>query len=394
MAGGLVALLDDVAALARLAAASIDDVAAGTMKASAKAAGVVIDDAAVTPQYLDGVEPNRELPIIKKISTGSIRNKLIFILPVILLLSEFLPQVLTPLLMLGGTYLCFEGAEKVYEKVRGKHAEKDAPAVEQGAGAEDQIVKSAVTTDFILSAEIMVISLDQVVDESFWIRALILVVVAVLITAVVYGAVAILVKMDDIGLSMTKKSSEFSQKVGKSLVTAMPKVMDFISVVGTFAMLWVGGHLILVGVHEFGFTPIHDFVGFLQGGVEDIATVGGLLAWLADTVVSLIFGLVWGLIVVFIVHVVLKALGKGHGKALGADSKNGPNKATVQTPAATTASGTSALVTENNAATATQGARTGDATSTDTGTGPDHSNTGTNAGDDPANPGASSSNQE
>ncbi|WP_371684179.1 DUF808 domain-containing protein [Flaviflexus sp.] len=313
MAGGLVALLDDVAALARMAAASLDDVAAGAMKAGAKAAGVVIDDTAVTPQYLDGVKPNRELPIVKKIAIGSIRNKLIFILPVILLLSEFLPWILTPILMLGGTYLCYEGAEKVWEKFRGKHAEKEAPAAAQGPEAEDSIVKSATTTDFVLSAEIMVISLDQVVDESFWVRTLILVLVAIAITALVYGVVALLVKMDDIGLAMTKKDSPKSKKIGSGLVKAMPVVMDVISIVGTFAMLWVGGHIVLNGVYEFGFTPIHDFIHTLAGNVENIAVVGGLLAWLIDTAISLVIGLIWGLIVLAIVHPLLAKFGKGHG---------------------------------------------------------------------------------
>lgn len=310
MAGGLVALLDDVAALARLAAAQLDDVAAGAMKASAKAAGVVIDDAAVTPQYLKGVRPNRELPMVKKIATGSIKNKLIFILPVILLLSEFLPVVLTPILMLGGTYLCYEGAEKVYEKLRGKHAEREEPAVQQGPEAERSIVRSAITTDFVLSAEIMVISLDQVIDESFWLRAIILVVVAILITAVVYGAVALLVKMDDFGLMLADKPSEFSKKVGMWLVTAMPTVMNVITIIGTFAMLWVGGHIILNGIHEFGFDPIHDFIQSMAVRVEDIAVVGGFLAWLADTVVSLVIGLIWGMIVLAIIHPLLTAFGK------------------------------------------------------------------------------------
>lgn len=341
MAGGLVALLDDVAALARMAAASLDDVAAGAMKAGAKAAGVVIDDTAVTPQYLEGVTPNRELPIVKKIAIGSIRNKLLFILPVILILSEFVPWVLTPVLMLGGTYLCFEGAEKVYEKFRGNHAEKAEPAVAQGANAEDRIVKSAVTTDFVLSAEIMVISLDQVVDSGFWVRTAILILVALVITVLVYGVVGLLVKMDDIGLAMTKKESDTSKKVGAGLVKAMPVVMDAISIIGTFAMLWVGGHIVLNGVHEFGFDPIYNFIHMLAGHVEDIAVVGGLLAWLIDTFISLIIGLIWGLIVVAIVHLVMKLMGKGH------DSKSADHatvSASSESPAndtATTAGDTS-----------------------------------------------------
>lgn len=310
MAGGLVALLDDVAALARLAAASIDDVAAGAMKASAKAAGVVIDDAAVTPQYLEGVKANRELPMIKRIAVGSLRNKLVFILPVILLLSQFLPAVLTPLLMVGGTYLCYEGAEKVYEKIRGKHAEREEPSTLQGQAAEDAIVRSAITTDFVLSAEIMVISLDQVIDESFWIRAAILVVVALVITVAVYGAVAVLVKMDDVGLKLAQKPSETHQKIGRGLVSAMPRVMDAITIIGTFAMLWVGGHIVLNGVHELGFDPIYDMIHAAAERVDGVAVVGGLLAWLVDTIVSLIIGLIWGFIVLAAVHPLLVRFGR------------------------------------------------------------------------------------
>lgn len=313
MAGGLVALFDDVAALARMAAASVDDVAAGAMKASAKAAGVVIDDAAVTPQYVDGAHPNRELPIIKKIAIGSIRNKLLFILPVVLLLSEFLPGLLTPILMIGGTYLCYEGAEKVYEKLRGKHAERAVPAVQQGAEAEDKVVRSAITTDFVLSAEIMVISLDQVIDETFWVRAAILVVVAVVITAVVYGAVALLVKMDDVGLRLAQRPSPTSKRIGLGLVSAMPKVMNAITIIGTFAMLWVGGHIILNGIHELGFDPIYDLIHSLAGAVENVAVIGGLLAWLVDTTISLVIGLAWGLLVLAVVHPILAKRGH-HGK--------------------------------------------------------------------------------
>lgn len=310
MAGGLVALLDDVAALARLAAASVDDVAAGAMKASAKAAGVVIDDAAVTPQYLDGVKPDRELPMIRRIATGSIRNKLVFILPVILLLSQFLPWVLTPLLMLGGTYLCYEGAEKVYEKVRGKHAEKEEPAVLHGRDAENQIVRSAIITDFVLSAEIMVISLDQVIDESFWVRTAILIVVAILITIAVYGAVGLLVKMDDAGLRLAERDSATAKRIGIGLVNAMPKVMNAITIIGTLAMLWVGGHIVLNGIHELGFDPIYDMIHGLAARVEGVAAVGGVLAWLVDTIISLLFGLLWGLIVLAIVHPILVRIGR------------------------------------------------------------------------------------
>lgn len=310
MAGGLVALFDDIAALARMAAASVDDVAAGAMKASAKAAGVVVDDTAVTPQYLEGVSPRRELPIIKKITIGSLRNKLVFILPAALALSQFAPWALTPLLMLGGTYLCFEGAEKVWEALRGKKAHKEDPKLRQGPGAEDRVVSSAVRTDFILSSEIMVISLNEVADQSLWVRAGILVIVAIVITFGVYGVVAIIVKMDDIGLHLTKKDSPAVQKFGRGLVAAMPRVMDAISFIGTLAMIWVGGHIILHGIYVFGFHPIHDFIASLAHAVENTAVVGALLAWLADTIVSLLFGLAYGLLVLGIVHPIAHRLSK------------------------------------------------------------------------------------
>ncbi|GAB3814527.1 DUF808 domain-containing protein [Tessaracoccus terricola] len=302
MAGGLAALLDDIAALARLAAASVDDVAAGAMKASAKAAGVVVDDAAVTPRFIAGVDPKRELPIIRKIAIGSLRNKLIFILPAILLISTFLPWLLTPLLMLGGTYLCFEGAEKVWELVSGHKAEQKAPVLVKGADAEKKVISGAITTDFILSAEIMVISLNEVATEPLLSRAIILVVVALGITALVYGAVALIVKMDDIGLAMTKRDSERSQAVGRGLVAAMPIVLKVISFIGIFAMLWVGGHIILAGLDTLGWHLPYEFVHHLEGFVVGVPGVGGFLAWLVNTLCSMVIGIVWGGVVVAVVH--------------------------------------------------------------------------------------------
>lgn len=259
MSGGLVALLDDVAALARIAAASVDDIAAGAAKAGAKAAGVVIDDAAVTPQYVSGADPSRELPMIKRIFWGSLRNKLLFILPALLLISAFVPWAIPFILMLGGTYLCFEGAEKVWHKLRGHHeAEADAPAVERGPDAEAKVVKGAITTDFILSCEIMVISMNEVATESIWVRAFILVIVALAITVLVYGAVAIIVKMDDVGLHLTTKDSPRSQRAGELLVTGMPAVLAAITLIGTVAMLWVGGHIMLQGAHDLGWHAPYD----------------------------------------------------------------------------------------------------------------------------------------
>ena len=214
MSGGLFALLDDVAALAKLAAASVDDVGAAAGRASAKAAGVVVDDTAVTPQYVAGVAAQRELPIIKKIAIGSLRNKILFILPAALVLSEFLPWLLTPLLMLGGTYLCYEGAEKVYEKLAGHHGPEETPQEQFGPEHEGPMVAGAIRTDFILSAEIMVIALNEVADEPFLSRAIILLVVAVAITILVYGVVAAIVKMDDVGLHLTERTSTLAQRIG------------------------------------------------------------------------------------------------------------------------------------------------------------------------------------
>ena len=315
MSGGLVALLDDVAALVRIAAASVDDVAAGAAKAGAKAAGVVIDDAAVTPQYVSGADPSRELPMIKRIFWGSLRNKLLIILPALLLVSAFVPGLIPFILMLGGTYLCYEGAEKVWHKFRGHHGDEKAPAVERGPEAEAKVTKGAITTDFILSCEIMVISLNEVTDESLWVRALILVIVALVITVVVYGAVALIVKMDDFGLHLTTKDSESSQRFGKLLVKGMPSVLAAITLVGTIAMLWVGGHIMLQGAYDLGWHLPYDLVHVLEAPFAGISVVGGILAWLVNTLCSAVLGLAWGLVVMAIVGPLLKVLPFGKKKS-------------------------------------------------------------------------------
>jgi predicted DNA repair protein MutK len=314
VSGGLVALLDDVAALARLAAASLDDVAAGAAKAGAKAAGVVIDDAAVTPQYVSGADPSRELPMIKRIFWGSLRNKLLIILPALLVVSAFIPGVIPFILMLGGTYLCYEGAEKVWHKLRGHAAAENAPAVERGPEAEAKVTKGAITTDFILSCEIMVISMNEVADESLWVRALILVVVAFAITIIVYGAVALIVKMDDIGLHLTTKDSAGSQRFGELLVKGMPAVLAAITLIGTIAMLWVGGHIMLQGAYDLGWHMPYDLVHVLEAPFAGIPVVGGFLAWLVNTLCSAVLGLAWGIGVLAILHPLLKVLPFGKKK--------------------------------------------------------------------------------
>lgn len=314
MAGGLAALLDDVAVLAKMAAASTDDVAAAAGRASVKAAGVVVDDTAVTPQYVRDVEPSRELPIIRKIATGSLGNKAIIIV-LALLLSQFVPWLLTPILMLGGLYLSFEGAEKVWERVSGHHHDADTPVLAQGEDAEKTMVRSAVTTDFILSAEIMVIALNEVAGESFWARAAILVVVGIAITLLVYGVVAVIVKMDDVGLHLAGKDSPGIRRFGNGLVKAMPTVLEVISFVGMLAMLWVGGHILLVGLDELGVTAPYHLVHVLSDPAAQVAGVGAVLGWLVNTVCSGLFGLAVGAVVVAIMHVIPRKKDDAHGAA-------------------------------------------------------------------------------
>jgi predicted DNA repair protein MutK len=322
MSGGLFALLDDIAVLAKAAAASIDDVGAAAGRASAKAAGVIVDDTAVTPRYVQGLSPTRELPIIKKIAIGSLRNKLLLILPAAMLLSQFLPVALTPLLMIGGAYLCYEGVEKIWERVSG-HAETDADAAHQQGQVADEgeITSSAIRTDFILSAEIMVISLNEVADEPFLSRAAILVVVALAITALVYGVVALIVKMDDAGLHLSKSSSGIGQAVGHGLLRAMPALLTTLSVVGVAAMIWVGGHIILGGLDELGLHAPYSWVHHAEEAVHDATgPLGGILGWLTNTIGSAILGLVVGAVVVAVMHVIPSRRGshgedRGHGES-------------------------------------------------------------------------------
>ena len=296
MAGGLVGLLDDVAALAKLAAASIDDVGAAAGRASVKAAGVVVDDTAVTPSYVHGLAAERELPIVKKIAVGSLRNKVLFILPVAIFLSEVAATLVEVILMAGGAYLCYEGAHKILHALKGGDHD-DVPAVAVGPEAEKAVISGAIRTDFILSAEIMVISLKEVIDEPLVSRAIILLVVAVLITVAVYGVVGAIVKMDDAGLSLTQRSSGAAQHVGRVLVTAMPMLLTWLSRIGTAAMLWVGGHILLVGTDELGWHGPYGVVHDLEGTVHDTGAFSGVLEWLVNTGASALVGLAVGLTV-------------------------------------------------------------------------------------------------
>lgn len=303
MAGGLVGLLDDVAALAKLAAASVDDVSAAAARASAKAAGVVVDDAAVTPAYVQGLAADRELPIIKKIATGSIRNKLLFITPIALILSAVAPVLVEIILIFGGCFLCYEGAHKIYHKLAHHEEGEDkvAPAAAIGPEAEAETIKGAVRTDFILSAEIMVISLKEVIEEPLLQRAVIMIVVAIFITLVVYGAVGLIVKMDDIGLKMIEQDNEASQATGLKLVAGMPVLLKWLTIIGTAAMLWVGGHILIVGAHELGWDPPYDALLAAEDSVHGVAGVGGVLGWLVNTGLSALVGLIAGVVIVAVV---------------------------------------------------------------------------------------------
>lgn len=304
IAGGLAALLDDIAALAKLAAASIDDVGAAAGRASAKAMGVVIDDAAVTPRYVGGIQPARELPIIWRITKGSLRNKLLIILPAAMLLSIFAPWALTPLLMLGGIYLCFEGAEKIWEKLSG-HEPTPVPAVERGPEDEKRIVAGAVRTDFILSAEIMVISLNEVAQEGVWMRLGALIVVAIMITALVYGVVAVIVKLDDVGLALASRPNRSAQSFGTFLVALMPKVMSTLAIVGTIAMVWVGGHILLVGVADLGWAWLYELVHHAELAVAGFMPFAhGFFGWLTNTFFSAVLGFIVGSAVAGIAHLI------------------------------------------------------------------------------------------
>ncbi|MEN2786604.1 DUF808 domain-containing protein [Sphingomonas qilianensis] len=312
MATGLIALLDDVAAIARLAAASADDVAAASMKASSKAIGVVVDDAAVTPKYIAGLSPARELPIIWKIAKGSLRNKLLFLLPAALLLAAFLPWAITPILMLGGLYLSFEGAEKILSAVMG-HAHSDDAVLAEGETVEDledRQVSGAIRTDLILSGEIMAISLAEVADKSIGTQAAALIAVSLLITAGVYGVVGLLVKMDDIGLHLAKREGGV-RSLGRGLVGAMPIVLGAIAKIGTVAMLWVGGGILVHGLEEFHLEAIPHAAHVVQNVIAGLMPFApGLGAWLGFAIASALVGLVAGGVLALIVPRILGLFGK------------------------------------------------------------------------------------
>ncbi|KRB49403.1 MAG: DUF808 domain-containing protein [Pseudomonadota bacterium] len=303
MASGLVALLDDVAGIAKIAAASLDDVAAAAGKAGTKAVGVVVDDTAVTPGYAMGFTPDRELPIVVKIAIGSLRNKLLFLLPGALLLSAFAPWAVTPLLMMGGAYLCFEATEKIIEAFS-PHGDDDITdeLALSAKDLEDQKVAGAIRTDLILSAEIMAIALADVADRPLGVQAGALALVGVGITIVVYGVVALIVKMDDIGLHLAARRTSAVQALGRVMVKAMPVVMHWLTLIGTGAMLWVGGGILVHGLAHFKLTPIPHWVEGLSHWAGAVPGIGAVTGWTAMAAGSAVVGFVVGAIIVGVIH--------------------------------------------------------------------------------------------
>ena len=309
MSTGLIALLDDLVALTKVAAASLDDAGAQAAKASSKAAGIVIDDAAVTPRYVVGLAADRELPIIRKIAIGSLKNKLLLLLPGALILSFFAPWVITPLLMAGGAFLCLEGYHKVMDLIQPEHKTKDStgPSSSQTAQQlEDERVGSAIQTDFILSAEIMAITLASVSSSPLWLQAGVLAVVGVGMTLLVYGAVAIIVKADDAGVALAKSTQSAVSALGSGIVKGMPLFLKILSFVGMIAMLWVGGGILIHGLHELG---MHGPEKAVHHAAESIANwippIRGILNWAVSASIAAVLGLIVGAIVNPLAHHVI-----------------------------------------------------------------------------------------
>lgn len=303
MATGLLALLDDISVIAKAAAASIDDAIGQSAAAGAKAAGVVIDDAAVTPSYVAGLDPKRELPIVGKIALGSLRNKLLFLLPAALALQTFAPWAVEPLLMLGGIYLCYEGAEKVVESLLGHGGEGEELLASSDAEFEKQRVAGAIRTDFILSAEIMTIALASIEAGNIWTQALSLALVGIIMTVGVYGAVALLVKADDVGLAMARGAKTAAGRAaGRGLVRLMPAVMSVLGVVGVAAMIWVGGGILTHGLAHFGVPQPQAVVDQVANFAGRLPVAGAAAHWLGAAAVSGVFGLAVGALVVGVAH--------------------------------------------------------------------------------------------
>ena len=314
MPTGLVALLDDVAAIAKVAATSVDDIGVAATRAGTKSAGVVIDDAAVTPQYMTGFSPARELPMIWKITKGSFRNKLVFLLPAAVLLGQFAPFLIPIILILGGLFLSYEAAEKVLELFHIDETNKhDKPALDEGADREDEMVSSAIRTDLILSAEIMAIALSEVTEQVWWQQAIILALIAVVITVGVYGAVALIVKMDDIGLHLAREHEGFIASFGRGLIKLMPKLLAAISLVGTLAMAWVGGGLLVHNVAALGWHGPEHLIEWISHPLVGLfpASAASIASGLAFAILSGLLGVAVGALLAPLVHRVMPH-GEGH----------------------------------------------------------------------------------
>ncbi len=311
MAGtSLLTLIDDVASI-------LDDVATMTKVATKKTAGVLGDDLALNAEQVTGVMPDRELPVVWSVFKGALLNKVILV-PVALLISAFVPVLITPLLMLGGLFLCFEGTEKVLEKFF--HAKPDgepaapsepkadgpAPSSQKKAAEknidpaeyEKQKIRGAVRTDFILSAEIIVIALGTMTDETIVKQIVALSVIALVVNIGVYGIVAGIVKLDDAGIALSKSEKAWRQKLGAAIIAAAPRLMGALGVVGTVAMFLVGGGIVVHGI-----APLYHWV-------EHVVTGSALLGWVLPTLANLVVGLVCGLVLVGLMTVVNKIRGK------------------------------------------------------------------------------------
>jgi len=318
MPSGLIALLDDVSMIAKLASASMDDVVGATAKAGSKAAGVVIDDTAVTPRYVTGLSPERELPIIWKIALGSLKNKLFFLLPGAIALSAFAPFLITPILMIGGAYLAFEATEKIIEAVTGDHHDEETlMQADTPAELEARQVAGAVRTDFILSAEIMAIALNELDGMGIGQQAAALALVGVVITVAVYGVVGLIVKLDDIGLHLAERANAGARALGRGLVHVVPGLLKSLSVIGTAAMLWVGGGILLHGLEELHFMEavphmVHDAAHAVGQGAGG-GGLGAALEWVANAVGASIAGAIVGGVIVLVVK-------QFHRKGKGAEA--------------------------------------------------------------------------
>ena len=292
MASGFFALLDDISALVKASAASLDDVPAQVAKTTGKVSGIVIDDSAVTPKYVVGLDPSRELSIIFQIAKKSLINKILILSPAALLLGYFAPWAITPILMLGGAYLCFEGYEKVHS-IFSKHpeltAESEAIKSITPEELEKERVASAVRTDIILSSEIMAITYSQLTDQPIVNQIAVMLAVAVFITVAVYGFVGFIVKADDIGVHLAQdKYHPATQKFGRGIVKFMPHFLSYLSYVGTAAMLWVGAEIIAHGI---------PFTSHLLHNLEVALAHLPVLAWFAKALACAIGGLLVGFVV-------------------------------------------------------------------------------------------------